>query len=91
VSMQGHFICDTKALFTSVLDYMRQREVLLQSRAVYRGQSDPRWPLQSLWERQFLHPQRAGPGEPYYIQPHEGGPNIQRQYEGSASGRNFEV
>ncbi len=68
--MLGHFVCDTQASFASVIDRMHQREFTLQSRAIYRGQLNPGWLLQSLWERQFLHPQRAG--LPYYIQPHEG-------------------
>lgn len=69
--MDGHFRCDSGASFTGVLARMGRREVPLQSRAIYRGQSNPNWLLQSLWERQFLHPQRAGLWEPYYIQPHE--------------------
>ncbi len=32
---------------------------------------NPNWLLQSLWERHFLNPQRAGLYEPYYIQPHD--------------------
>jgi hypothetical protein len=50
---------------------MHRRTVVLQSRVIYRGHSDPDWLLQSLWERRFLHVQRAGLWEPYYIQPHE--------------------
>ncbi len=69
--MLGHFQCDSAASFASVIDRMRLREVVLGSRAVYRGQSDARWPLQSVWERRFLHPQRAGLLEAYYVQPHD--------------------
>ncbi len=71
-TMLGHFGCDTDVSFASVIDRMRRWEVVLQSRAIYRGQSNPDWLLQSLWERHFLHPQRAGLYEPYYIQPHDG-------------------
>jgi len=38
------------------------------TQTVYRGQSDFRWPLQSLWERRFRHIQRAGLGEIYSVQ-----------------------
>lgn len=69
--MDGHFCCDSGASFADVVARMGLREVPLQSRAIYRGQSNPNWLLQSLWERQFLHTQRAGLWEPYYIQPHE--------------------
>jgi hypothetical protein len=68
----GHFVCDTDVAFASAIDRMHRREVVLQSRAIYRGHSNPDWLLQSLWERHFLHPQRAGLYEPYYIQPHDG-------------------
>ena len=71
VTMRGHFICNSGALFAFVIDRMRQREVALRSCAIYRGQLSSGWLLQSLWERRFLHPQRAGLMEPYYVQPHE--------------------
>lgn len=70
-TMDGEFMCDTAASFDSVLERMLNRQIVLRSRAIYRGQSDPRWFLQSLWERHFLRTQRAGLWEPYYIQPHE--------------------
>lgn len=70
--MDGHLICASGASFADVIDRMHRRQLVLQSRAIFRGQSDPSWPLQSLWERRFLHPQRAGLWEPYYVQPHEG-------------------
>src|SRR6266849_3974107 len=69
--MLGHFVCRTHASFDEVLERMRRRAMCLQSCAIYRGQRDPDWLLQSEWERQFLHPQRAGLWEPYYVQPHE--------------------
>jgi hypothetical protein len=60
-----------RASFASLIDRMHRREVVLQLRAIYRGQLNPKWLLQSLWERQFLHPRRAGLWEPYYIHPHD--------------------
>lgn len=69
--MDGNFRCDSGASFANVVARMGRREAVLQSRAIFRGQSNPDWPLQSLWERQFLHPQRAGLLEPYFNQPHE--------------------
>jgi hypothetical protein len=69
--MLGHFVCESRASFASLIDRMHRREVVLQSRVIYRGQLNPGWLLQSLWERHFLYPQRAGLWEPYYIQPHD--------------------
>lgn len=79
--MNGYIRCDSGPSFTNAIDRMRRREVVLQSRAIYRGQSNPSWRLQSLWERRFLHPQQAGLWEPYYIQPHDGVKiRIQREF-----------
>ena len=50
---------------------MRRRQIVLQSHAIYRGQVNPSWPLQSVWDRRFLHHQKSGLFEPYYVQPHE--------------------
>ena len=71
--MDGHFICETPESFASAIGTMCRRKRVLPSRAIYyRGQRSPNWLLQSRWERLFLHPQRAGLGEPlYYIQPHQ--------------------
>ncbi len=69
--MLGHFQCDSAAAFAFTIEQMRRREGVLASRAVCRGQSDARWPLQSVWERRFLHPERAGLLEAYYVQPHD--------------------
>ena len=70
-SMDGKFDCETAASFTSILDRLRKRENVLGCRAIYRGQLDPGWRLQSKWERHFLHSQNAGQFKPYYTQPHE--------------------
>lgn len=72
VSMiRDRFARDSVASFASAIDCVCQREVFFGQRAIYRGQSNSGWPLQSQWDRWFLHPQRAGLWEPYYVQPHE--------------------
>src|SRR5947207_12160162 len=70
-SMAGYESCDSATSFASIIDRVHIWEGLLQSRAIFRGQSDSEWPLQSLWERRFLHRQQAGLFEPYFVQPHE--------------------
>jgi len=69
--IRDRFARDSVASFASAIDCVCQREVFFGQRAIYRGQSNSGWPLQSQWDRWFLHPQRAGLWEPYYVQPHE--------------------
>jgi hypothetical protein len=69
--MAGYESCDSATSFAAIIDRVQIWERLFQSRAIFRGQSDPEWPLQSLWERRFLHRQAAGLFEPYFVQPHE--------------------
>src|SRR2546425_13153363 len=70
-SMGGYESCDSATSFASIIDRVHIWEGLFQSRAIFRGQSDSEWPLQSLWERRVLHRQPAGALVPVLVAPDE--------------------
>jgi hypothetical protein len=60
--------CDTWTQFPERLRTVQYRRCALGARGViYRGQGSARWPLWSLWERNFYKIQNAG-GFPYVLQ-----------------------